>query len=98
MLWQDSDVPGRDHVANQRLGLAASLGLGLETATRAYLNLLYVDQDNIPDGYVPTIALPAGNRRPGKRRWSAIRSIRRISTASARIMTDRKGTSLHYRH
>src|SRR3546814_7765410 len=35
MLWQDSDVPGRDHVANQRLGLAASLGLGLETAIRS---------------------------------------------------------------
>src|SRR3546814_7172896 len=35
MLWQDSDVPGRDHVSNQRLGLAASLGLGLETATRS---------------------------------------------------------------
>ncbi|PAL25368.1 catecholate siderophore receptor Fiu [Sphingopyxis sp. GW247-27LB] len=57
MLWQDSDVPGRHHVENQRLGLAASLGLGLDTPTRAYLNLLYVDQDNIPDGYVPTIAL-----------------------------------------
>ena len=66
MLWQDSDVPGRDHVANQRLGLAASLGLGLETATRAYLNLLYVDQDNIPDGYVPTIALPGWEPQAGQ--------------------------------
>ncbi|MGV7120971.1 catecholate siderophore receptor Fiu [Sphingopyxis sp. 550A] len=65
MLWQDSDVPGRDHVNNQRLGLAASLGLGLDTATRAYLNLLYVDQDNIPDGYVPTIALPGWEPQAG---------------------------------
>ncbi len=66
MLWQDSDVPGRDHVNNQRLGLAASLGLGLDTATRAYLNLLYVDQDNIPDGYVPTIALPGWEPQAGQ--------------------------------
>ncbi|MGV1682873.1 catecholate siderophore receptor Fiu [Sphingopyxis sp. NJF-3] len=65
VLWQDSDVPGRDHVNNQRLGLAASLGLGLDTATRAYLNLLYVDQDNIPDGYVPTIALPGWEPQAG---------------------------------
>ncbi|PQM29372.1 TonB-dependent siderophore receptor [Sphingopyxis lindanitolerans] len=65
MLWQDSDVPGRDHVNNQRLGLAASLGLGLDTATRAWLNLLYIDQDNIPDGYVPTIALPGWEPQPG---------------------------------
>ncbi|AMG74045.1 catecholate siderophore receptor Fiu [Sphingopyxis granuli] len=66
VLWQDSDVPGRDHVENQRLGLAASLGFGLETATRAYLNLLYVDQDNIPDGYVPTIALPGWQPQAGQ--------------------------------
>ena len=66
VLWQDSDVPGRDHVENQRLGLAASLGFGLETATRAWLNLLYVDQDNIPDGYVPTIALPGWQPQAGQ--------------------------------
>jgi TonB-dependent siderophore receptor len=65
LLWQDSDVPGRDHVENQRVGLAASLGLGLDTSTRAWLNLLYVDQDNIPDGYVPTIALPGWQPQPG---------------------------------
>lgn len=66
MLWQDSDVPGRDHVNNQRLGLAASVGIGLDTPTRAYLNLLYVDQDNIPDGYVPTIALPGWEPQAGQ--------------------------------
>ncbi len=65
LLWEDSDVPGRDHVANQRAGLAASLGLGLDTSTRAWLNLLYVDQDNIPDGYVPTIALPGWQPQAG---------------------------------
>ncbi|SNS57457.1 catecholate siderophore receptor Fiu [Sphingopyxis indica] len=65
LLWQDSDVPGRDHVEDQRLGIAASLGLGLDTSTRAYVNLLYVYQDNIPDGYVPTIGLPGWEPQPG---------------------------------
>lgn len=58
LLWQDSDVPGRDHVNNSRVGIAPSLGLGLDSETRIWLNLLYVKQDNIPDGGVPTIALP----------------------------------------
>ncbi len=56
-VWQDSDVPGRDHVNDSRVGIASSFGVGLETATRAYLNLLYVKQDNVPDGYVPTIGI-----------------------------------------
>lgn len=58
VLWQDSDVPGRDHVNNSRSGIAPSLGFGLNTDTRVYANLLYVKQDNIPDGFVPTIGLP----------------------------------------
>jgi catecholate siderophore receptor len=57
-VWQDSDVPGRDHVNNKRFGIASSLGVGLGTDTRAYLNLFYMKQDNIPDGFVPTLGLP----------------------------------------
>jgi len=57
LLGQDSDVAGRDHVNNSRNGIAASFGFGLDTATRAYLNLMYVKQDNIPDGYVPTVGI-----------------------------------------
>ncbi|MBI1198784.1 MAG: catecholate siderophore receptor Fiu [Phenylobacterium sp.] len=64
-VWQDSDVPGRDHLKNKRAGIASSLGLGLMTDTRVYLNLLYVDQDNIPDGLVPTIGLPGWTPQPG---------------------------------
>ncbi|WP_260925314.1 catecholate siderophore receptor Fiu [Novosphingobium sp. 9] len=63
-VWQDSDVPGRDHVNNSHTGLAASLGTGLGTATRVYLNVLHVDQNNVPDGFVPTIGLP-GFSSPG---------------------------------
>ena len=64
-LWQDSDVAGRDHVVDKRWGLAPSLGFNLDGATRAYLNLLYVKQDNVPDGFVPTIGLPGWTPQPG---------------------------------
>lgn len=57
LLWQDSGVPGRDQVENDRLGIATSLGLGLGTATRTYLNLYHVKQDNIQDSGVPTVGL-----------------------------------------
>ncbi len=65
VLWQDSDVPGRDHVNNKRVGIAPSLGFGLDGDTRAYVNLLYVKQDNTPDGFVPTVGLPHWQPQPG---------------------------------
>jgi catecholate siderophore receptor len=64
-MWQDSDVPGRDHVKNKRSGVASSLGFGLMTDTRVFLDLLYVKQDNVPDGFVPTIGLPGWAPQPG---------------------------------
>jgi catecholate siderophore receptor len=64
-LWQDSDVAGRDHVNNSRWGIAPSLGFGLGTDTRYHLNLLYLKQDNIPDGFVPTLGLPGWEPQPG---------------------------------
>ncbi|KAF1684873.1 TonB-dependent siderophore receptor [Pseudoxanthomonas broegbernensis] len=64
-MWQDSDVAGRDRVDNQRHGLASSLAFGLDSSTRYYLNLLYVEQDNIPDGFVPTLGLPGWEPQPG---------------------------------
>lgn len=67
-MWQDSDVPGRDHINNSRWGLAPSLGFGLDGATRLWLNLLFVKQDNVPDGYVPTIGLPGWTPQPGLER------------------------------
>ncbi|MGB3392323.1 MAG: catecholate siderophore receptor Fiu [Stenotrophomonas sp.] len=64
-LWQDSDVAGRDHVNNSRWGIAPSFGFGLGTDTRYHLNLLYLKQDNIPDGFVPTLGLPGWEPQPG---------------------------------
>lgn len=64
-MWQDSDVPGRDHVNNSRFGFAPSLGFGLDGDSRLWLDLLYVKQDNVPDGFVPTIGLPYWTPQPG---------------------------------
>ena len=58
LLWQDSGIPGRDQVENNRLGIATSLGLGLDTATRAYFNVFHVKQNSLQDGGVPTVGLP----------------------------------------
>jgi len=55
---QDSGVPGRDEVKNKRWAVAPSLAFGLNSATRVFINLLHVKQDNLPDGGVPTIGLP----------------------------------------
>lgn len=58
LLAQDSGLPGRDAVNRKRWAVAPSVAFGLDTATRVYVNLLHVDQDNMPDGGVPTIGLP----------------------------------------
>ncbi len=68
LMWQDSDVPGRDHVNNSRWGIAPSLGFGLKGDTRVWLNLLYVKQYNTPDGFVPTIGLPSWTPQTGQER------------------------------
>jgi catecholate siderophore receptor len=57
-LWQDSDVVGRDHVNNKRIGIAPSFGFGIDTPTRIWANFLYVKQDNVPDGGVPIEGVP----------------------------------------
>ena len=58
LMAQDSGVPGRDTLQNTRWAIAPSFAFGLGGATRAYLNLLHVEQQNLPDGGVPTIGLP----------------------------------------
>ncbi|AXI84043.1 catecholate siderophore receptor Fiu [Xylella taiwanensis] len=58
VMGQDSGVPGRNDVKNKRWGFAPSAAFGLETSTRVFVNLQYINQENIPDGGVLTIGLP----------------------------------------
>ena len=58
VMGQDSGVPGRDDIQNNRWGVAPTVAFGLGTATRVYVDYLHVKQDNVPDGGVPTIGLP----------------------------------------
>jgi catecholate siderophore receptor len=58
LLAQDSGDPARNVVKNKRWAVAPTIATGLGSATRLSLSLLHVDQDNIPDGGVPTIGLP----------------------------------------
>lgn len=57
LMKQDAGVDGRDQVENNAQGFAASLGLGLGTDTRTYINVLAAEQSGVPDGGVPTIGL-----------------------------------------
>jgi len=57
-VTEDGGVAGRDFVKNKRTAIAPSLALGLNSPTRIFLDYLHVEQNNIPDGGVPTIGLP----------------------------------------
>ena len=57
-MAQDAGRPARAVVKDKRWAIAPSLGFGLNGPTRVVLDYLHVDQDNIPDGGVPTLGLP----------------------------------------
>ena len=57
LLKQDAGVAGRDEVENNYEGFAGSLGFGLGTDTRIFINSLNVKQSGIPDGGVPVVGL-----------------------------------------
>ncbi|SEB19220.1 catecholate siderophore receptor Fiu [Variovorax sp. YR216] len=65
----DADAAGRDVVNNKRWGIAPSLAFGLNSPTRVYFDVLYVKQNNIPDGGVPTIGLPGYSSPDTSRRF-----------------------------
>nr|WP_129544508.1 catecholate siderophore receptor Fiu [Serratia sp. 1D1416] len=58
LLGEKAPEAGRRHVRQERFGVAPSFAYGLGTATRLYLNYLHLQQDNVPDGGVPTLGLP----------------------------------------
>ncbi len=70
-MGQKAAVPGRDSVENDRGGLAASLALGLGTANRLWFDALYLKQNNVPDGGVPTVGLPGFSSPDPKRPFLA---------------------------
>lgn len=53
LLAHESEINGRDEIKNDRMGVAASLGLGLGTPTRVTLGAMYMKQDNLPDYGIP---------------------------------------------
>ena len=57
LLGHDSKFPGRNLAANQRLGIAASLGFGLEegSSTRFFLDAFHMQEDNQPDNGIPWV-------------------------------------------
>lgn len=57
LVAQDYGVPGRHEVERKSYGFAPSIAFGLNTPTRMYFYLLHSQQDNRPDGGVPTIGL-----------------------------------------
>jgi catecholate siderophore receptor len=57
VMGQDGDVDARDFIERKGWSIAPSLAFGLESETRAYFYLLHTEQDNVPDGGVPTIGL-----------------------------------------
>jgi len=58
LMKQDSGAPGRHQVKKNRSGIASSLIFGLNSPTRVQIDYLHMEQDNVPDGGVPTIGLP----------------------------------------
>src|SRR5690606_8919039 len=66
-MGQNSRVPGRDHAKNKGWAVAPSLAFGMNTPTRAILSYEHVDQNNRPDGGVPTIGLPGSSNAAAPR-------------------------------
>jgi catecholate siderophore receptor len=57
VMGSDGEVDGREVVERQSWAFAPSLAFGLGGDTRAHFYLLHTEQDNTPDGGVPTIGL-----------------------------------------
>jgi catecholate siderophore receptor len=57
-VWQDSGVPGRDHVNNRNWGVSPSLAFGLGTDTKITLAASFDKIASLPDSGLPVAALP----------------------------------------
>ncbi|NVZ91622.1 TonB-dependent siderophore receptor [Pseudomonas yamanorum] len=63
-----NQVAERDDVDYDRWGIATSLGFGLGTDTRLFIDTFYQKDDNTPDGGVPIQRGTDGDRMPGVKR------------------------------
>ena len=57
LMGQNGGVAGRDFIDRKSWGIAPSFALGLGTPTRFYAYSQHIDQNNVPDGAVPTIGV-----------------------------------------
>lgn len=57
-MGESADGIGRDGVENKKWAIASSLGFGLGTDLRVFLDYLHTEQDNVLDGGIPTVGLP----------------------------------------
>src|SRR6185295_16977510 len=57
VMGQDGDVDGRDFIERKGWAVAPSLAFGVGGETRSYFYLLHTEQDNVPDGGVPTLGI-----------------------------------------
>ena len=63
VMKQEGEVAGRDEVEIDRTGIAASVGLGIGTATRTTINYEHAIQDDVPDGGIPAVGLDGSAKK-----------------------------------
>ncbi len=63
VMKQKGEVAGRDEVEIDRTGIAGSIGFGIGTATRTTINYERTQQDDVPDGGVPTVGLEGSGQK-----------------------------------
>ncbi|ATN37475.1 TonB-dependent siderophore receptor (plasmid) [Rhizobium sp. ACO-34A] len=63
-MFQDGNVADRDHVEDDRRGVAFDIGMGLGTDTEWHLNYSYLHRDTTPDYGVPMAQGADGIYRP----------------------------------
>lgn len=80
LMGEKTHDAGRDHVENERYGVAPSLAFGLDTPTRLYLNYLHVRQNNTPDGGIPTVGLPGYSAPSAK--YAALNHAGKVDTSN----------------
>lgn len=54
-VYHSQDTPDRDHVEQERWGVAPSISFGLDTETRFTLSYFHLTQQNVPDYGIPWV-------------------------------------------